>query len=134
MTADEMKALRELEAKATPRPWDAYSAPWDASAMCCPDMGGIGGPNGRVCADKTGRYRHPMTIENAKLAVAARNALPALLDEVERLRAQVEALKRENYDLRDGQFARDLAGACACCVEYECDCLEDVRAALEEEP
>ena len=90
-------------ASATPGPWLAYSA------MCCPDMGGVSGPKGTVCAKSVGRYGHPMTIEDAEFVAAARADVEALIAEVERLRnrfslAHAKPLKFEPFP---GEFEDD---------------------------
>lgn len=70
--------LRELERKATPGPWEEYSA------MCCPDMGGVSGTKSAVCSDTRYSRGHPMIIEDATLIAAMRNNIVELIDAYER--------------------------------------------------
>lgn len=79
----DLAPIKTRLAAATPGPWSAYSA------TCCPDMGGVRGPRGSVCAHQVGRYGHPMTMEDAEFVAAARSDVKALVAEVERLRKRV---------------------------------------------
>jgi hypothetical protein len=99
----DLGAIKSRLAAATPGPWEAYSA------MCCPDMGGVSGPKGSVCAHQVGRYGHPMTIEDAEFVAAARADVETLVAEVERLRsrfsmANANPLKFEPFP---GEFEDD---------------------------
>ena len=86
-------ALRELLAKATPGPWElATSCSWRRIVTT----------HGRAVIVPTIQRsdNHPdldcgTDYVNAELAVAAVNALPELLAEVERLRAEIVALRRD---------------------------------------
>ena len=86
-------ALRELLAKATPGPWElATSCSWRRIVTT----------HGRAVIVPTIQRsdNHPdldcgTDYVNAELAVAAVNALPKLLAEVERLRAEIVALRRD---------------------------------------
>lgn len=59
---DEWPRVKE---EISPWPWESYSA------ICCPDMGGVSGPKGKVCQDKLGRYGHPMEIQDAQFIASA---------------------------------------------------------------
>jgi hypothetical protein len=89
MKIDE-KYLSELEAlglAATPGPWEA------GAAMCCPDMGWVGGPRGVVCPQFDGTKRtHTLDANDAEFIASARTALPLLIAEVRRLRKALETI------------------------------------------
>jgi len=86
ITPEEIARLRALEAAATPRPWEQRHE--DISVRDGDDYLTYGG-------DLGGAFYQA---DNCAVAVAARNALPALLDEIERLRADL----REAVTLLDG--------------------------------
>jgi len=99
----DLNPIKTRLAAATPGPWEPYSA------MCCPDMGGVSGPQGSVCAHQVGRYSHPMSIEDAEFVAAARADVEALVAEVERLRnrfsmANAKPLK---FTAAPGEFEDD---------------------------
>lgn len=79
----DIAGLREVERKATPGPWEWL--PPDSEINC--DWLGVA--HGRFLAD--GDYGYPAFEDDKALLVAVRNALPALLDEIERLRAYQHA-------------------------------------------
>lgn len=84
MTAPDVIArLRELLTKATPGPWEAGESTFGAA---------IGG-HGITVASVSGRGRDRPAMADAALIVDAVNALPALLDERDRLLAVVEAAR-----------------------------------------
>lgn len=87
MTTPEKRAeLRRLADAATPGPWEAESYDTDGwRGVIWGDTGAEGAP--RLGAD--------MPLADAKFCAAARTAVPALLDEVERLEA---ALRIAEYD------------------------------------
>lgn len=72
---EELKRLRELADAATEGPWRVVGADGYAT--------GIWGPHAQDVVAET----KPMRQEDARLLVAARTAVPALLDEVARLKA-----------------------------------------------
>jgi len=86
----DIEGLRELLAKATEGPWDAQ------------DMYGLVMPSkidGFVFPER--RAEHQAQIDaDAELIVAARNALPGLLDELDRLRNVVRVLDAANDQQR----------------------------------
>lgn len=85
MTVD-IAGLRALIAAATPGPWEPYGA--------------VGGPpgvesldNGHTVAEMFGCDEHPPNATaDAAFVAAARTALPAALDEIERLQAELTSL------------------------------------------
>lgn len=90
ITPDEITRLRELAAKATPLPWEAGR---DYTGLPCiePDVVGNNlGSSWIVC------------YENRDYICAAANAMPAVLDEVERLRWLADHI--------DDQITQRLAG------------------------
>lgn len=99
----DLTPIKTRLATATPGPWSAYSA------MCCPDMGGVRGPRGSVCAHQVGRYGHPMTMEDAEFVAAARTDVAALVAEVERLRSRLLAAKADPWTFipASGEFEED---------------------------
>ncbi len=113
MTVD-IKALRELEAKATPGPWEVEVDP---------DLSRIGPWSGRrydpyegglPIVDKAlffvGR-KDKALLEDLYLIVAMRNALPELLDELERMRAKPVVVCPPLH------FGCDECGRCRACGE-----------------
>lgn len=92
ITQETLNRLKELEAKATPGPWEPFTEYW-----CNPQ-----GPDTRTgCGPIHQCYEYPGGIGQSPEAEAdaafiaeSRNALPALLAEIERLRA-VEAKLKE---------------------------------------
>lgn len=89
MTDDELARLRELCDAATPGPWE------DGTAMCCPDMGWVDGPNGKgvVCPTyEASKRTHTLDANDAAFIAAARTALPALLDLIAQLRSQTRSV------------------------------------------
>ena len=81
MTTD-TKRLRELLSKATPGPWE----PTNTTTVNCNYACGSGP---WIISDRN----DPQVIADAALIAAAVNALPELLDEVERLRTHVACLE-----------------------------------------
>lgn len=125
-TPIDIAELRRLLGKATPGPWrirrvetpgdgpDSFAELIDTEARAVVRHPAHGARGANWAPEEA----------DTALIVAAVNSLGPLLDELEAARAESAKLRA----------LVDLAGACACCVEYECDCLEDVRAALEEKP
>jgi hypothetical protein len=99
----DLNPIKTRLASATPGPWTAYSA------MCCPDMGGVSGPKGSVCAKQVGRYGHPMSIEDAEFVAAARTDVEALIAEVERLRYRFSMANAKplRFEPMPGEFEED---------------------------
>lgn len=100
MNTEERKRLRELCDKATPGPW---------RKVVCNKEDGWSCVMGEHEAVTDGVQTGEMNGDNADFIAAARNALPELLDEVERLRARVERLEKvreaaEKVDARIGHF------------------------------
>ena len=84
MNTEKRKRLRELAEKATPGPW---------RKVVCNKEDGWSCVMGEHEAVTDGVQTGEMNGDNADFIAAARNALPELLDEVERLRARVEVLE-----------------------------------------
>lgn len=80
ITPEEIARLRELEKKATPGPWK-YSRPFEW----------IESNKHQIIAQTWGKLETPFVndVNNSALIIAARNALPDLLDEIERLRHEL---------------------------------------------
>lgn len=94
ITAEELAELRRLHEAATPGPWTSRKAYMDTDGAF--DYGIVGHVDGelRVIAETFGRVavsKFPPAKESAEFIAAARNALPRLLDEIERLRAVIRA-------------------------------------------
>lgn len=100
MTRVDTARLRELLAKATPGEWKHYrrkptKKEWQIDA--------VDDANGDAVVHRTGFDASPLRQKakaaNAALIVALRNAAPALLDEVEALRAEKDVISKENAKL-----------------------------------
>lgn len=92
MTEEELDHLRALCDAATPGPWE------DGTAMCCPDMGWVDGPKGKgtICpVYEAAKRTHTLDSNDAAFIAAARTALPALIEEVKRLRGLLREAHRE---------------------------------------
>ncbi len=127
MTPEQLLAIRERLDAATPGPWEA------GTASCCPDMGWVEGPKGAVCPQFTAtKVTHSLDANDAELIANAPTDLRALLDEVERLTAERDALLAEktatlnlkpNERLVHGNFAMFVEQWCdgsnPCAVETE---------------
>jgi hypothetical protein len=93
LTDDDVKRLRELLAKATPGPWRSQRA---GNAPCHGALVGqsaileLPRPyNEAYIAERKLREVSLFTDDDADLIAAMRNALPDLLDEIDRLRAEL---------------------------------------------
>ena len=87
MTPEELDALEALAAAATPGPWEA------GTAMCCPDMGWVDGPNRRVCPVlEPAKRTHTLDANDAEFIAGAREAVPALIAALREARARVDEL------------------------------------------
>jgi hypothetical protein len=115
----DLSALRALCEQATPGPWRTYrcsSVDYDnETASAC----GIDGPpnkhghDARICYDASyDECHHVMSRADADLIAAARTALPALIDEVSRLRGEVERMERD----KDGAY--DERNRCVAAMAY----------------
>jgi hypothetical protein len=100
--SDKYEKLREFLAKATPGPWIAVEA-----HESCPFPSGVAiaihteaepwVATGRICsmtAQGNDGYSPETTTANAQLAVAARNALPALLADLDAANKELAAYKK----------------------------------------
>lgn len=82
MTREQLDAIRARMEAATPGPWEAWTA------VCCPDCGWVDGPKRTVCPVYEGTKRtHTLDANDAEFIASAREDVPALLAEVERLQA-----------------------------------------------
>ena len=111
MKPEEIQHLLDLANWATPGPWEAYSS------SCCSDMGGVNGPNVRVCSDNP--VRHPLTIEDAEFIAAAREGIPKLAAHIESLNSLLRtaegfhdvAVKERDFErLRVSELERIVSG------------------------
>lgn len=84
----DLDELEHLCGAATPGPWA------DGSAMCCPDMGWVEGPKGRVCSMDGPKRTHSIDANDAAFIAATRNAMPALIRELRAARACIEEIRR----------------------------------------
>lgn len=90
MTQDELDRLEALAKAATPGPWyQVYEGSSDWTVY---------GPDDDVKSVANLHRWHQVECPDAAFIVAARDAVPALVAEVRRLRALVEAAYREGYD------------------------------------
>jgi len=95
LAVSEMTNLRELLAKATPGEWTFRPSEWDDDQV----VSGVGGTFFTLdCGDVMG-----MNDDNAALICAMKNALPGLLDKLERYEAKEEARLDAMYDDRYGE-------------------------------
>jgi hypothetical protein len=152
LSAEQHAAIRAREAAATPGPWEAYPHDHPASGCRClscsdPVVGWtIETPASAFCDDLVARrsnagelndFRRPLAscgegpllrYEDAEFAAHAREAVPALLAEVDRLRAErAEAaqLSHQYRNERDRLRAELAAARCACYpdpLDHEDDC------------
>lgn len=93
MTPEEIKELRELEAKATKGPWAALydSSVYNGAIVDCPDA-----QLGNRIALPPNPDDEDQWKADSKYIAASRNALPKLLDEVERLQKE-----KADYPIRE---------------------------------
>lgn len=100
MTREQLDAIRARVEAATRGPWEA------GTAFCCPVAGWVDGPKRTVCPVYEGTKRtHTLDANDAEFIAAAREDVPALLAEVERLTAERDELIR----WREGWLAVDEA-------------------------
>jgi hypothetical protein len=90
---DTIARLRELEAAATPGPWTTYHD-WEAY--------GIRAGLQTTVLQQTAYYPSAPGWEDTQLIAEMRNALPALLDRLEKLEAVVEAAEDVAPFLEEG--------------------------------
>lgn len=110
-TAPDTAALRELESRATPRPWADINGGGYLSGLPAHVVKARGDDVPWFIADVQGDLDVDGVggdpVANAALIVAARNALPALLDEIDTLRVErrelgtsVQVVERRLADLK----------------------------------
>jgi hypothetical protein len=96
----DLKELRRLHEAATPRPWQSERAYDGRRSVCI-----LRSISTTLCVNSEGDawHEHPEENfqQNAALIAAARNALPSLLDEIERLREENARLKVGLCRIRD---------------------------------
>jgi hypothetical protein len=81
MTHEQLQILRALCEKATPGPWEYHKSESGDGVLC---------PRGGYVVE----VGHGTTNNDAAFIAAARDALPALLDEVERLRERLDDIQQ----------------------------------------
>lgn len=105
MTPDELTRLRELHEQASPAPWEIepYIEGQEPSNPVIDSIASLEGPIisqlGCGCCD-VGLESNRLA--NFELTIEARNALPGLLDHIDRLTRRVEI-----YEARLGRVARN---------------------------
>jgi uncharacterized small protein (DUF1192 family) len=84
ITDERLAELTRLVSAAAPGPW-GYGR-----ALCCDGMGWVEGPTRTVCSfDKESTHVHAVNAVDAEFIAAARQAVPELVAEVRRLRADL---------------------------------------------
>jgi hypothetical protein len=97
MTAPDLDELRRLREQATPGPWRQGNV--DTHQVFAAFDDGLAGPGGeRVVASVNDRSDKWDWLADARLIVAAVNALPGLLTELAHLRSRVAELERERNE------------------------------------
>lgn len=97
MTDDELKAIEELAGRATPGPW-VVAGPWPRVTICVYTDGGdpdVGMPGMEPLFQATDGVKSGQSCDDhadASYAVAAANALPALIARLEAAEAERERL------------------------------------------
>ena len=113
MTPERIAEIKAREGKATPGPWvvDKYANGVDLGYK--PDherTWGYGCGNGFVCDLNDGEYHEYCSQDeqraNAEFIAAARQDIPDLLAEVERLRAENKRLERQVMQLAEAEQMR----------------------------
>lgn len=139
MTPEEVRRLRELAGRLLPGPWTAHGEPWVRSWL-------VDANQAEIAVGASERRKE------MEFCAAARTAVPALCDEVERLRGRVEEaegllrhLVRDGSNLGystippDAELGTEEWHLCGACGEnrddhphdFECDA-QRVRAFLGE--
>ena len=104
MTREQLNAIRARVEAATPGPWEA------GTAFCCPDMGWIDGPKRMVCpVHESAKRTHTLDANDAEFVASAREDVPALLAEVERLTADPLPAAAWVREVERAAFARGVA-------------------------
>jgi hypothetical protein len=93
MTDEELARIEALANAATPGKWQANAMHWGQADVTTPDAAGDIGINGV----RHSRIVDLTTFQNAFFIAAARDAVPALVAEVKRLR-RIESLARDVLD------------------------------------
>jgi len=105
LSPSDLQRLSELEAAATPGPWDWYrDGGKTTNYIMCPAI--PGGGSFLVQGDIDGELRG--TQENLDVLLAARNSLPALLADIATLKARVAELEAEIEYRNEAAMERDL--------------------------
>ena len=96
MTREQLDAIRARVEAATPGPWhvegESYDECWDTDCEPLPMPWGLAGPTGKsLWSSGAGEYAHP-DMATAEFIASAREDVPALLAEVERLNEEVRRL------------------------------------------
>ena len=113
MTREQLDAIRARVEAATPGPWEA------GTAFCCPDMGWIDGPKRMVCpVHESAKRTHTLDANDAEFIASAREDVPALLAEVERLTADPLPAAAWVREVERAAFARGVAAMREAAVEW----------------
>lgn len=88
LTPEQIARLRQLHEAGTPPPWQYGIGPYGRDIEA----------NGELIAEVIAEDGKPRSRDDATLITEARNALPALLAEVERLRKRLAAEERNHHD------------------------------------
>lgn len=107
MTREQLNAIRARVEAATLGPWhvegESYDECWDTDCEPLPMPWGLAGPTGKsLWSSGSGEYAHP-DMATAEFIASAREDVPALLAEVERLKVEVGRLTAE-LDMEDGNL------------------------------
>lgn len=129
MSRPDIEAIRARAEKASRGPWAAYNA------MCCPDMGGVSGPDRRVCQAEIGARGHPMDLEDAEFCAAARQDIPDLLAYVDELEKALQTAKAMLGDFNDTtcSLAENVEWLRECYEAARRDALEEAARYFEED-
>lgn len=100
MTDEELDELEALANAATPGPWNS------GTAFCCPDMGWLANPKGKVCNLEASKKTHSLLAEDAQFIAACREAVPALISEVRRLQELICRAERDGFCFDHPEHAR----------------------------
>lgn len=115
--------LRELLKKAIPGPWRKEGT-WAIGGR---SVTFYGGPENEVVMDIAYEDEESASMENIDLAIAAVNALPVLLDEIERTRQVMDAFEAEE---KAGRYSCECEWAPDEYTTQVCECV--THAALND--
>lgn len=119
MTEERLQELERLEQAATPGPWEVANG--KKRHFCLADCAIVGGTDteyGLRCIAKC-NDNFPEAFADARLITAARNALPALLAEVKRLRESNDSL-RNALKVCMAEYVEEYGSASCDCDKPDC--------------